>query len=85
MKTNEMHVISVKANIYLYSLFHYSDVHLPIFTGDCHPGYHGYRCQEICTYPRFGLRCEAKCKCRQKLCHYVNGCPPLSNNVPDFM
>lgn len=69
----------------MFILFHYGDVHLSIFTGDCHPGYHGYRCQEICTYPRFGLRCEGKCKCRQKLCHYVNGCPPLSNNVPDFM
>lgn len=51
------------------------DVILRVYTL-CPLGFHGYRCQESCKYPKFGLRCERVCDCRQGLCNHIKGCPP---------
>lgn len=44
----------------------------------CLPGYSGDRCRQACQYPKFGLQCKGMCDCKQTLCHYITGCPPLA-------
>lgn len=48
---------------------------------DCRSGFSGDRCQQKCQYPNFGRQCKGICNCKQTLCHYKNGCPPLGNIV----
>lgn len=49
---------------------------------DCRSGFSGDRCQQKCQYPNFGRQCKGICNCKQTLCHYKNGCPPLAAVCP---
>lgn len=43
----------------------------------CLPRFYGDDCEKYCQYPFFGNQCKEKCECREKVCHHLNGCPPV--------
>ncbi|XP_061169536.1 multiple epidermal growth factor-like domains protein 10 [Saccostrea echinata] len=40
----------------------------------CSPGYVGSNCTQICPYPNYGLDCQGKCECDERLCDITTGC-----------
>lgn len=44
----------------------------------CKEGYHGESCEQKCGFPRYGLGCQKKCNCIDKVCDHVKGCFPSS-------
>lgn len=42
---------------------------------ECHPGYLGQNCSEICRYPTYGEECQKLCECEEeKYCDIATGC-----------
>lgn len=41
---------------------------------ECHPGYLGQNCSEICRHPTYGVECQKLCKCDEKYCDIATGC-----------
>lgn len=44
----------------------------------CKEGYHGESCEQKCGFPWYGLGCQKKCNCIDKVCDHVKGCFPSS-------
>ncbi|XP_062574682.1 multiple epidermal growth factor-like domains protein 10 [Saccostrea cucullata] len=45
----------------------------------CSPGYLGRNCTQICPYPNYGLECQGKCDCEERLCDIATGCYSVSD------
>lgn len=40
----------------------------------CKKGYNGTNCKQKCPFPSYGLGCQRKCNCIDKVCDHINGC-----------
>lgn len=40
----------------------------------CKKGYNGTDCKQKCPFPSYGLGCQRKCNCIDKVCDHINGC-----------
>lgn len=47
----------------------------------CKKGYNGTNCKQKCPFPSYGLSCQRKCNCIDKVCDHVNGCMQPTRNA----
>ncbi|XP_062595246.1 scavenger receptor class F member 2-like [Saccostrea cucullata] len=40
----------------------------------CMNGYYGDNCEQPCSYPNYGNKCQSKCYCGEDECDHINGC-----------
>lgn len=40
----------------------------------CKKGFNGTNCKQKCPFPSYGLGCQRKCNCIDKVCDHINGC-----------
>lgn len=79
---------SILTNIALYFVyllisikyFSYCSVQNNIYVA-CKKGYNGTNCKQKCPFPSYGLSCQRKCNCIDKVCDHVNGCMQPTTNA----
>lgn len=47
----------------------------------CEKGYNGTNCKQKCPFPWYGLGCQRKCNCIDKVCDHVNGCMQPTRDI----
>lgn len=71
---------------YMSSTSQIKTILFPIITWlACGKGYTGPNCDIKCPYPLYGVDCQMRCNCIEKVCDPVNGCNITSTGVYMFL